>query len=166
MALAEPPVYGAKPSSITTDELAIPRQAYFGVPTSFVAKTPPWRHSIDNKIFDLLDLAEGWDGEFAYQIMPEAVHNARKLADVIGQSYPDLPRPTITPTIDGKVFLEWYTMTHSISFTVGRTIDVFYIDEAMEIEWEGPLELSPVPPGVFLREHHWQAIDSESKQRG
>lgn len=159
MALAESPVYGAKPSNITTDRLfasqPIPQQSYFGVPTSFITKTPPWRHSVDNKIFDLLDLAEGWDGEFAYRIMPEAVYNSRKLAYIIGQYYPDLPHPTITPTIDGKVVLEWYTITHSISFIIGRTIDIFYRDEAVEIEWEGPLDLSPVHPGVFLREHCW-----------
>lgn len=155
VALAESSVYGAKPSNITTDRLSIPQQSYFGVPTSFVTKTPPWRHSVDNKIFDLLDLAEGWDGEFAYPIMPEAVYNSRKLAYIIGRYYPDLPHPTITPTIDGKVVLEWYTTSHSISFIVGRTIDIFYRDEAVEIEWEGPLDLSPVHPGAFLREHYW-----------
>lgn len=118
-------------------------------------KAPQWRHSVDTAILDLLDLAEGWDGEFAYRIMPEAVDQSRKLADAIGKLCLDLPHPTVTPTIDGKVALEWYTKTHSINFTIGRTIDVFYRDEAVDNEWEGPLDLSPVPPEVFLSEHHW-----------
>lgn len=156
MALVESPVFGAKPSNTTLDELSVPQHVYFGIPTSLSRKAPEWLHSVENEILDLLNLGEGWDGELAYPISPEAAGRALTLAHRIKRLHPDLPHPTVIPTIDGGVALEWYTKTHYIDFTVeAEIIYVSYGDRIADIEWEGPLGSSPIPPEIFLREHRW-----------
>ena len=156
MALVESPVFGAKPSNTTLDELSVPQNVYFGIPTSLSRKAPEWLHSVENEILDLLNLGEGWDGELAYPISPEAAGRALTLAHRIKRLHPELPHPTVIPTIDGGVALEWYTKTHYIDFTVeAEIIYVSYGDRTADIEWEGPLGSSPIPPEIFLREHRW-----------
>ena len=156
MVLVESPVFGAKLSNTTLNELSVPRPVYFGIPTSLSRKAPEWLHSVANEILDLLNLGEGWDGELAYPISPEAASRAVKLAHRIKEFHPELPHPTVIPTVDGGVALEWYTKTHYIDFTVeAEIVYVSYGDRTADIEWEGPLGSSPIPPEIFLMEHRW-----------
>ena len=156
MALVEPLFYGARPSNTTLDELSVPQHVYFGIPTSLPRRAPEWLHSVKNEIIDLLNLDEGWDGELAYPISPKAAGRAFELAYRIKKLHPDLPHPTVIPTVDGGVALEWYTRTHYIDFTVeAEAIYVSYGDKSADIEWEGPLDSSPISLAMFLTEHRW-----------
>ncbi len=129
---------------------------YFGSPISHTQRISDWLRLTSSEIKELLLLGRGWDGVAAYPIAPAAVNNAQRLAQKIGQIAPNLPRPTITPTIDGQVVLEWHTDTHYVDFTVGsKAVIVFYNDEAEGIEWEGPLDEAPINLKVFLSEHCW-----------
>lgn len=157
MVTVESLVYGAQRSNTTLDESSVARYLHFGIPTSLsTSKAPEWLHSVENEILDLLNLAEGWDGELAYPISPVAANKALKLAHQIKRSHPILPHPTVIPTVDGGVALEWYTKTHYIDFTVeAEAIYISYGDRIADIEWEGPLHAAPIPPEDFLRRHCW-----------
>ncbi len=114
--------------------------------------TPPrWIRDVDIEIKELLLLPEGWDGFAAHPVSSDAVDSARELAAAICEALPMLGRPAVTPSIDGRVVLEWHHPDHHIDFTVGRvSIEVFYEDIGKDLSWEGTLADSPVDPLAFL----------------
>ena len=156
MTLAEPAVFGAASSASSLDESALSLQRmYFAIPDSR-APRPSWLHRVDIEIKELLLLPEGWDGVAAYLVSAEAVSGARRLAATISEALPRLRRPTVTPSIDGRVVLEWHSPGRHIDFTVGReSIVVFYEDGEQVLDWEGPLSDSPIDPLFFLASHGW-----------
>ena len=156
MTLAEPAVFGAASSASSLDESALSLQRmYFAIPDSGVPR-PSWIHEVDIEIKELLLLPEGWDGVAAYLVSAEAVSEARRLAEEISEALPRLRRPTVTPSIDGRVVLEWHSPSRHIDFAVGReSIDVFYEDGELGQDWEGPLPDSPIKPLIFLASHSW-----------
>ena len=156
MTLVEPAVFGAASSASSLDESALSLQRmHFAIPDS-VAPRPSWIHGVDVEIKELLLLSEGWDGVGAYVVSVEAVNGARELAEEISEALPRIRRPTVTPSIDGCVVLEWHSPGRHIDFTVGReSIVVFYEDGELGLDWEGPLPDSPIEPLAFLAGHNW-----------
>lgn len=111
---------------------------------------------VDTKIGDLLLLLEGWDGVAAYPVSADAAGRARSWAAEVCGALPTLRRPAVTPSIDGRVVLEWHSSDRHIDFIVGRdSIEVFYEDEGQGLCWEGSLADSPVDPLAFLAAHNW-----------
>jgi len=156
MTLAEPAVFSAAlpASSLDESELTLQRM-HFAIPGSLATRSS-WIDKVDAEIRDLLFLLEGWDGVSAYPVSTDAVDGARRLAAKICDALPDLRRPTITPSIDGCVVLEWHRSDRHIDFTVRRdSIEVFYEDVGQGVGWEGPLADSPIEPLVFLAARSW-----------
>lgn len=156
MTLAEPSVFGAAPLASSLDESALVLQRmHFAIPGSLAAPRS-WIHEVDIEIKELLLLSEGWDGIVAYPVSPAAIGAARDLAAEICGALPALRRPTVTPSIDGRVVLEWHSPGRHIDFTVGRdSIEVFYEDEEQGLDWEGPLPNAPLNPVTLLAGHNW-----------
>ena len=156
MTLVEPAVFGAASPASSLDESAlILQRIHFAIPGS-LAPQPSWIHTVDAEIKDLLLLSEGWDGAAAYAVSTEAVSGARRLAAEICEALPALRHPTVTPSIDGCVVLEWHSPDRHIDFTVGReSIEVFYEDDEQGLDWDGPLLSSPLNPLAFLAAHSW-----------
>ncbi len=156
MTLAEPAVFSAASpaSSLDESELTLQRM-HFALPGS-LAVPSSWLHAVDVEVKELLLLSEGWDGAVAYPVSAEAVDRARRLLAEIGAALPALPRPTVTPSIDGCVVLEWHSSERHIDFTVGRdSIEVFYEDDKQNVGWDGPLAHSSLDPLAFLSVHSW-----------
>lgn len=156
MTLVEPAVFGAAPSASSLDESALTLQRmHFAIPGS-LAPPSSWIHAVDIEIKELLLLPEGWDGAAAFPVSVEAVTSARSLAAEICDALPGLRHPTVTPSIDGRVVLEWHSPIRHIDFTVGRgSIEVFYEDDGQGLGWEGPLADSPLDPLTLLAAHSW-----------
>lgn len=156
MTAVEPAVFGAASPASSLDESVLTLQRmHFAIPGS-LAPQPSWIHEIDIEIKELLLLSEGWDGAAAYPVSTEAVSGARVLAEEIGRALSALRRPTVTPSIDGRVVLEWHSPNRHIDFTVGRgAVEVFYEDDEQGLGWDGPLLDSPLDPLAFLAAHSW-----------
>ena len=156
MTLIESAVFGAASPASSLDESALTLQRmHFSIPGS-LAQQPSWIHAVDIEIKELLLLSEGWDGTAAYPVSTEAVNDARRLAAEICDALPALRHPTVTPSIDGGVVLEWHSPNRHIDFTVGReSIEVFYEDDEQGLDWDGPLPDSPLNPLTFLAAHNW-----------
>ena len=119
-----------------------------------LAPQPSWIRAVKSEIRELLLLSEGWDGAAAYPGSAEAVGGTRRLAAEIYLAWPALRHPTVTPSIDGRVVLEWHSSNRHIDFTVGReSIEVFYQDDEQDLEWDGPLLDSPLDPLTVLAAH-------------
>ncbi len=151
MTLIEPAVFGAPSQTFTSTAPEVAVQVmYFAVPSSHTAP-PRWIDAVDIEIKELLLLSEGWDGIAAYSVSTDAVDIARRLAAEICEAVPALRRPTVTPSINGRVVLEWHWSDRHVDFTVGRdSIEVFVEDEERCLDWEGPLADCPVDPLVVL----------------
>ena len=152
----EPAVFGAASPASSLDESALTLQRmHFAIPGS-LAPQSSWVHAVDIEIKELLLLSDGWDGAAAYPVSIEAVSDARALAAAICNALPALRHPTVTPSIDGRVVLEWHSPIRHIDFTVGRdSIEVFYEDEEQGLDWDGLLPDSPLDPLAFLAAHSW-----------
>lgn len=147
---------GAAPSASSLDESALTLQRmHFAIPGSLALRSS-WIHAVDIEIKELLLLSEGWDGAAAYPVSVEAVSDARALAAEICNALPALRHPTVTPSIDGRVVLEWHSANRHIDLTVGReSIEVFYEDDEQGLDWDGLLPDSPLDPLAFLAAHNW-----------
>ena len=156
MTVVEPAVFSAAPPASSLDESALTLQRmHFAIPGS-LAPQSSWIHAVDIEIKELLLLSEGWDGAAAYPVSIEAVSDARALAAAICNALPALRHPTVTPSIDGRVVLEWHSPGRHIDFTVGReSSEVFYEDDEQGLDWDGPLLESPLNPLAFLAAHSW-----------
>lgn len=154
MTIVESAVFGAASpaSSLDESELTL-RRMHFAIPGS-LAPQSSWIHAVDIEIKELLLLSEGWDGIAAYPVSVEAVSDARRLAAQISEALPALRQPTVTPSIDGCVVLEWHSPSRHFDFTVGRaSIEVFYEDDERGLAWDGPLPDSPLEPLTLLALH-------------
>ena len=156
MTLVEPAVFSAASSASSLDESALTVQRmHFAIPGSLAPRSS-WIHVVDIEIKELLLLSEGWDGVAAYPVSTEAVVGARELAAQVCAALPGLQPPTVTPSIDGRVVLEWHSANRHIDFTVGRdSIEVFYQDDEQGLDWDGLLPDSPCDPLAFLAANSW-----------
>ena len=70
----------------------------------------PWRTYVEQRLAVLAGLQADWDGYGASAIAPEAINRARDLLgviEVLALAFPQITCPSIVPTADGGVDLEW-----------------------------------------------------------
>jgi hypothetical protein len=69
--------------------------------------TPKWLDEAKNQLEELSKLANGWDSYGGKQITATALSFARQL--LLQLVTPGMPRPSLVPTSDGSVQIEWHT---------------------------------------------------------
>jgi hypothetical protein len=67
---------------------------------------PPWFPSVMQRLLQLLALRSGWEGKAARAVHPRCAQNALNLLfNVLDES---APAPSIVPTFDGYLQMEWH----------------------------------------------------------
>lgn len=124
---------------------------YLGATTRAADQHSDWLHDVQVDIKELLLLNSGWDGTVADPVSLQAVENSRQLIASVHEALPTLRRPVVTPTIDGRVVIEWHSNEAHFDLNVGN-VDVLVFCEARDegIEWEGSAQEIPINPGEFL----------------
>ena len=144
-------------NTVFTEAESLRKRIYFSEPKAWVNPQGGWLSSVNEEIQELLLLQTGWDGELAETVAVSTVRKAQFLACRIWDELPGLPRPTITPGIDGSVVMEWHTQSHMIEFVVG--VDPLYLymfDDSQDLEWEGYYgDDCPIDPLAFLNCCPW-----------
>lgn len=70
----------------------------------------PWKDVIEERLASIAELAEDWDSYGAPPISRTAIDTAKAVLgalSVLSAAFPTLPCPSIVPTADGSVDLEW-----------------------------------------------------------
>jgi len=67
---------------------------------------PPWKHPLVLDLARALELVEGWDSYSAPRVANKAVNLALHLLEVAAPR--DAPTPTVVPTTEGGIQLEWH----------------------------------------------------------
>lgn len=93
---------------------------------------PPWAHTVAEQINRLTHLPPGWNGRSSRPLQKEAVERALDLLDTLMQA--DTPLPTIVPTNDGGLALEWRSDDVDLEALVlpSGDLDVAYEDSRDE----------------------------------
>ena len=125
---------------------------------SFLAETrsaPEWQADTLKRVRNLRWLAPGWDGPGSPAMHRTTVDVACFLIDKLAESLPTLRPPTIVPTPEAGIFVEWYDPTCSIGFTVRHagSVEVCYEDADRDIEWEGGIGKLQSGQAKRLAEH-------------
>ena len=115
--------------SISQDELVIEQED----------EKPAWLVPVAQAMSEIMNLPVNWDSYGALSVRPTAIHAALELLFEIMQA--DTPAPTVVPTVQGGVQLEWHT--HGIDLEIeilspGRLF-VYYEDHEQQTEWEGEI---------------------------
>ncbi|MBI2359038.1 MAG: hypothetical protein HYV04_09070 [Deltaproteobacteria bacterium] len=113
--------------------------------TNTVAENPDevaadWKITIESLIDELSNLQAGWDGFAAPQIDTEIASSAKALASRL--AVPGSPAPSVVPTINGTVQLEWHTLRYDAEVEIvedGR-YKVFTLPVA-QAPWEAEVEV-------------------------
>ena len=109
-----------------------------------------WGGETLSRIRNLRWLSAGWDGPDSPAMDLAAVEHACRLISHLAAAWPDLRPPTVTPTPDAGVFIEWYSPIRSVAFTVrGQDVDLCYEDTTSGDDWEG--QFGNLPNDDWLR---------------
>ena len=73
---------------------------------SIEGTSPGWLHDAANQLISILDLAENWDSYGARRVSVRSVQAATELLDSVIDG--ETPQPSIVPTPEGGVQLEWH----------------------------------------------------------
>lgn len=98
----------------------------------------PWIAAVATRFAELLTLPRDWDGHGGDSVASENVEAAgRFLAAVMA---PSTPAPTIVPTSDGGLQLEWHRAGFDVELPFGdEDSPLLYVAEVDSgREWEGP----------------------------
>lgn len=108
-------------------------------------KMVTWRDSTVSKVRNLRWLSTGWDGPDSRPISPTAIDMAIGIVGALAEDMPNLTGPTVVPTPYFGVYIEWYSRTCTIAFTINEdsTVEVDYEDQDNGLKWEGDLEDTP-----------------------
>lgn len=115
--------------SISEDELVIEQED----------EKPAWLAAAAQAMSEIMNLPTNWDSYGALPVRPTAILAALSLLFEIMQA--DTPAPTVVPTVQGGVQLEWHT--HGIDLEIeilslGR-LSAYYEDHEQNAEWEGEI---------------------------
>jgi hypothetical protein len=102
---------------------------------------PPWVEPTLNALGELLALPANWDSYGAYRVDPESVASAgRALCLVMGS---DTIPPTIVPTSEGGIQLEWHARGVDLEIDISPTGRRYIscVDRQRETEWEGDFNI-------------------------
>lgn len=100
-----------------------------------------WKAAVDAQVDELADLQVGWDSYVAPAIEPAVIADAKALIPRIAQ--PGVPPPSVVPTINGTIQLEWHTLACDAEVEIlapGR----YYVFTSGEnqVPWEGEATLN------------------------
>lgn len=107
---------------------------------------PEWWSSAIQRILFLLELPDNWDSYGAKKVDRNIAFQAVQILQQI--SRPDIPPPSIVPTVNGRLQFEWHTNGIDLEFEVmsAALISASYEDHNSDIEWDKDLDynLSPL----------------------
>lgn len=109
-----------------------------------------WLSVVNERLKDLLNLDEGWDGDSAPPINGGDIERGWKLAKQIFDLIPSVQTPMILPTANGGIVLEWTNNKDDLSIEFENGVQVFYDIHADDASWEGNFNDSPINPGELL----------------
>jgi hypothetical protein len=108
------------------------------------AEEPKWKEATVLKLVHLLGLPEGWDSYGARQIQQAAVNSAFTLLELAAPD--ETPSPSIVPTSEGGVQLEWHAWGVDLELDVAPagTAELYFQDrragEVLQTELGADLE--------------------------
>ena len=73
--------------------------------------------SIETSLKELGSLESGWDGEDADPVTPAAIQGARQLLLDLLKAHRSLRKPSLVPTVDGCIQIEWHEADRSLEFS-------------------------------------------------
>jgi len=77
---------------------------------------PPWFEPVISKVQQLLKLAPNWD---SYDALPVKLHSAAAAIRFLGWAMQEnTVRPSLIPTVEGNITLEWHTHGLDLEITV------------------------------------------------
>ena len=103
---------------------------------------PEWLMPVFSALSELLALAANWDSYGAPSVDPMSVASALEALSWVMRS--DTIVPTVVPTVEGGVQLEWHTRGIDLEIEVsppGRSYVCFY-DRQGDAQWEGELRFN------------------------
>lgn len=113
-----------------------------------------WSHDVCIEIKELSLLANGWDGDVASAISASAIELAIQVALQVANLIPQVMRPSVTPTVNGGVVLEWHSAEVHVEISVeNQQVGVFYETMDPPDEWEGSLDEAPLNPAAILQRY-------------
>lgn len=114
----------------------------------------PWMHEVEARLRELFLLNEGWDGGFAPRVVPATIQRAHELLAQVATILPGSRRPTVAPTPNGGVALEWNSsVAHLEIVAEGTTVVVGYDVPQAGLDWEGLFSEAPLNAGQLLYEY-------------
>jgi hypothetical protein len=116
----------------------LPEEAHSGSEARSSPTTPDWLPQAGKALDELLALPPDWDSYGARAIQPDIVRAARRLLSDVAR--PDTPQPTLVPTVQGGVQLEWHVrgVDVEIELLTADRAHVSYVDGTEVMEWETP----------------------------
>jgi hypothetical protein len=111
----------------------------------------PWE-SLLTRIEELISLPSDWDAHGGVAVQPWAVVQALTLLDEVLPE--DLFAPSLIPTHEGALALEWHTPTQSLEIEVGAAGagSVYFRNRTTGMEWERDLHEVRPRLGQILQE--------------
>ena len=110
-----------------------------------VNELPKWWESAFHKISLLMKLSDNWDSYGAKKVDPDTAYYAVQILQQIAR--PDVPGPSIVPTVRGFLQFEWHINGVDLEFEVisPTEINVSYENAVTGDEWERTLDYNLTP---------------------
>lgn len=115
------------------------------------AQEPAWKEPVVLRLVELLQLPERWDSYEARRIQGKAVSSALYLLESSAGHH--TPMPSIVPTADGGIQLEWHALGVDMELVVSpaEAPQLFFRDRRTAEEWERELGADLGPLSMALR---------------
>lgn len=113
--------------------------------TTFV-KQRGWQEAAKERLTELMQLPVGWDG---YHAPAVSLDNATFAFSVLSSVMEDgIAEPSIVPTVDGSVQIEWHTSKGDIELRINRpnSVDAWFsrVDQEDDVEADLSLDFTIV----------------------
>ena len=127
---------------ITADELGA--RMFSSVLTSYqidawIEAELKWKSTVGAQLEALQSLESGWDSYRARVIDLRVIERTKTLADRLDR--PGTPAPSVVPTVNGTVQLEWHTTSFDAEIeTLDDGIFSLFVQRVGEPLWEGTVD--------------------------
>lgn len=99
-----------------------------------------WKETVNERLTELMRLPIGWDG---YQAGPVALDNAAFAGSILSSVMtPGTPLPSIVPTVNGSVQIEWHTSKGDIELRIHRPNSVYAWFSSVDDDDESEVDLT------------------------
>ena len=112
---------------------------------------PDWWESAFQRISALLELPENWDSYGARRIDRNLAYDAVSILQDV--AHPDIPEPSIVPTVRGGIQFEWHSNNIDLEFEVVAPTSIIasYEDSETGDAWENELKFDLGPISEVVR---------------